>query len=169
MGFSPRQLAFHRFRIQGSIDCHTMTFPDKQRHSQCVMCTEQDCESLVYMSDQNKSMIETLGIHEDPFWQERVRSSMDGFINRQGLPRLHGHGRKVKITPNGQLLETLPSDINPFQSSRQIVQFQRRSHFHGEILEILTPTLTSSIRTIQLKNAQSRRSSILRLSSSSRT
>ena len=24
------------------------------------------------MSDQNKSMIETLDLHEDPFWQERV-------------------------------------------------------------------------------------------------
>ena len=30
---------------------------------------------------------------------------MDGSINRQGLPRLHGHGRKVKIPPNGQLLD----------------------------------------------------------------
>ena len=53
-------------------DCHTMTFPDKKRHSQCVMCPEKDCESLVYVSDQNKSVIETLGIHDDPFWQERV-------------------------------------------------------------------------------------------------
>ena len=36
------------------------------------MCPEQDCESLVYMSDQNKSMIETLELHEEEFWQERV-------------------------------------------------------------------------------------------------
>ena len=49
-----------------------MTFPPTKRHSQCVMCPEQDCESLVYMSDQSKSMIETLDIHEDPVWQERV-------------------------------------------------------------------------------------------------
>ena len=53
-------------------DCHTMTFQPKKRHTQYVMFPEQDCESLVYMSDQNKSMIETLDIHEDPFWQERV-------------------------------------------------------------------------------------------------
>ena len=53
-------------------DCYTMTFKGKSRHSQSVMRLEQDCGNLVYMSDQNKSMIETLGIHEDPFWQERV-------------------------------------------------------------------------------------------------
>ena len=52
-------------------DCHTI-FPPTKRHSQYVMCPEQDCESLVYMSDQNSSMIETLDLHEDPFWQERV-------------------------------------------------------------------------------------------------
>ena len=49
-----------------------MTFKGKSRHSHYVMCPEQDCENLVYMSDQNKSMIEILGIHEDPLWQERV-------------------------------------------------------------------------------------------------
>ena len=49
-------------------DCHIMTFQPKKRHSQYVMCPEQDCESLVYMSDQNRSMIETLELHEDPFW-----------------------------------------------------------------------------------------------------
>ena len=54
-------------------DCHVMTFQSKKRHSQCVMCPEQVCESLVYMSDQNKSMIETLELHEDEFWQERVQ------------------------------------------------------------------------------------------------
>ena len=36
------------------------------------MCPEQDCESLVYMSDQNTSMIESIGLHEHPFWKERV-------------------------------------------------------------------------------------------------
>ena len=36
------------------------------------MCPEQDCESLVYMSDQNTSMLETLGLHDHPWWQERV-------------------------------------------------------------------------------------------------
>ena len=49
-----------------------MTFEAKKRHSQYVMCPEQDCESLVYFSDQTKSMIETLDLHQHPFWKERV-------------------------------------------------------------------------------------------------
>ena len=53
-------------------DCHIMTLPPKQRHQQYVMCPEQDCESLVYMSDQNASMIESIGLHEHPFWKDRV-------------------------------------------------------------------------------------------------
>ena len=53
-------------------DCHKLTFPANKRHKQYVMCPEQDCEALVYMSDQNTSMIEALGLHEDPFWKERV-------------------------------------------------------------------------------------------------
>ena len=53
-------------------DCHIVTFPPKKRHAQYVMCPEQDCESLVYMSDQNTSMIESIGLHVHPFWKERV-------------------------------------------------------------------------------------------------
>ena len=49
-----------------------MTFPPNKRHQQYVMCPEQDCESLVYMSDQNTSMIESIGLHEHPSWKERV-------------------------------------------------------------------------------------------------
>ena len=52
--------------------CQIMTFEAKKRHSQYVMCPEQDCENLVYFSDQTKSMIETLGLQEHPFWKERV-------------------------------------------------------------------------------------------------
>ena len=52
--------------------CHTLTFPPIKRRQQYVVCPEQDCEGLVYMSDQNTSMIESLGIHENPFWKERV-------------------------------------------------------------------------------------------------
>ena len=52
-----------------------MTFEAKKRHHQYVMCPEQDCESLVYFSDQNNSMIETLGLHQHPFWEERVKGA----------------------------------------------------------------------------------------------
>ena len=55
-------------------DSHTMTFEPKKRHHQYVMCPEEDCESLVYFSDQNHSMIETLGLHQHPFWEERVKA-----------------------------------------------------------------------------------------------
>ena len=69
-------------------NCHTMTFPPKKRHSQYVMCPEQDCESLVYMSDQNKSMIETLlSSMKKSSGRRELRSSIDGFTNRRGLPR----------------------------------------------------------------------------------
>ena len=53
-------------------DCHIMTFPPNKRHQQYVMCPEQDCESLVCMSDQKTSMIESIGLHDHPFWKERV-------------------------------------------------------------------------------------------------
>ena len=52
--------------------CQVMTFEAKKRHSQYVMCPEQDCENLVYFSDQTRSMIETLGLHQHPFWKESV-------------------------------------------------------------------------------------------------
>ena len=60
-------------------DCHTMTFPPNKRHQQYVMCPEQDCESLVYMSDQNTSMIESIGLHEHPFWKARVEKVYEWF------------------------------------------------------------------------------------------
>ena len=55
-------------------DCHTLTFEAKKRHHQYVMCPEQDCESLVYFSDQNRSMIDTLGLGQHPFWVDRVQA-----------------------------------------------------------------------------------------------
>ena len=61
-----KPIGFHRSQLQGR-DCHIMKFPSNKRHQQYVICPEQDCESLVYMSDQNASMIESLGLHEHPF------------------------------------------------------------------------------------------------------
>ena len=55
-------------------DCHTLTFEAKKRHHQYVVCPEQDCESLVYFSDQNHSIFETLGLHQHPFWADRVKA-----------------------------------------------------------------------------------------------
>ena len=104
-----------------------------------VMCPEQDCESLVYMSDQNTSMIESIGLREHPFWKERVERFY-GWFHKSSKP------------------------------IRQIVPIQRRRHFHGEILEISILALTICIQTIHpWKSVQSRKLTILRRSSSSRT
>ena len=49
-------------------DCHLFQTKPGERHQQHVLCPEQDCECLVYMSDQNTSMVEALGIQEHPLW-----------------------------------------------------------------------------------------------------
>ena len=53
-------------------DCHTLWMSSKQRFQQYVMCPEQDCECLVYMSDQNSSMVDAIGIGDHPWWRQRV-------------------------------------------------------------------------------------------------
>ena len=54
-------------------DCQSMTFPPDKRNHQYVMCPEQDCECLVYYSDQNRSMIDVLCLGQEPFWNDRVK------------------------------------------------------------------------------------------------
>ena len=38
------------------------------------ICPETDAEELVYIADQEKSLIEVLGKHEEPLWGERVQA-----------------------------------------------------------------------------------------------
>ena len=38
---------------------------------QYKMRPETDCEELIYVFNQNKSMIEVLELHDNPFWKER--------------------------------------------------------------------------------------------------
>ena len=54
-------------------ECRSMTFPLDKRNGQYVMCPEQDCECLVYYGDQSRSMIDVLGLGQDPFWDDRVK------------------------------------------------------------------------------------------------
>ena len=61
---------------------------------------------------------------------------MDGSIRPQRLPRMHGHGKKVRTLPNGQHLEAPPSEVSLFQSIHEVVPIRRRSRFHGKTLEI---------------------------------
>ena len=56
---------FRRFQLQGKSAslCSSL-----KRNAQYVMRPEQECESLVYYGDQNRSMIDVLGLGQDPFW-----------------------------------------------------------------------------------------------------
>ena len=54
-------------------NCQSMTLPPNKRNGQYVMCPEQDCDALVYHSDQSRSMIDVLGLGQDPFWDGRIK------------------------------------------------------------------------------------------------
>ena len=58
-------------------DCHLFQANPGERHQQYVLCPEQDCEWLVYMSDQNTSMIEALDVQEHPLWKQRMQDYHD--------------------------------------------------------------------------------------------
>ena len=58
-------------------DCNPFYAKENERHKQYVICPEQDCEWLVYMSDQNASMVEALGVHDHPLWAQRVQDYHD--------------------------------------------------------------------------------------------
>ena len=55
-------------------DCKSIKFPSDKRNDQYVMCPEQESESLVYYSDQSRSMIDVLGLGQNPFWDDRVKA-----------------------------------------------------------------------------------------------
>ena len=58
-------------------DCHLSQANPGERHQQYVLCPEQDCEWLVYMSDQNTSMIEALDVQDHPLWKQRMQDYHD--------------------------------------------------------------------------------------------
>ena len=47
-------------------------YPKSGEYSQYKICPETECEELVYAFDQNKSMIEGLGLQDHPLWKQRV-------------------------------------------------------------------------------------------------
>ena len=105
-------------------------------------------------------------------WRVQRRARVDQFPisdNLSALMALVMADLSESRLPNVQELEALPSDINLFQSIRQIVRIQRRRQLHGETLEISIPTMTTSILTMISRNAQFQKLTILRRSSSSRT
>ena len=58
-------------------DCHLFQANPGERHQQYVLCPEQDYEWLVYMSDQNTSMIEALDVQDHPLWKQRMQEYHD--------------------------------------------------------------------------------------------
>ena len=55
-------------------ECQILIFPEKKRNHQYVMCPEQERECLVYHADQSRSMIEVLGLDQNPFWEPSVKA-----------------------------------------------------------------------------------------------
>ena len=125
-------------------DCHTLVLPSNKRYKQYVICPEQDCECLVYMSDLNTSMVEAIGLHDHPWWRKRVEEFYS-WHTKFVKPRMHGHGKKA-VTPNGplHLPRVLPREASPFLSIRQIVEIQQRKALHGKISDQLTLVTTTS-------------------------
>ena len=64
-------------------DCRSIQFPPDKRNDQYVMRLEQECECLVYFADQSRSMIDVLGLGQDPFWDDRVKAFY-GWYSKSG-------------------------------------------------------------------------------------
>ena len=58
-------------------DCHVFHAKQDEQHKQMVICPEQDCEWLAYMSDLDTCMVEALGVQDHPLWKERVQALKD--------------------------------------------------------------------------------------------
>ena len=67
-------------------DCKSIQFPPNKRNDQYVMCPEQECECLVYFADQSRSMIDVLGLGQEPFWDDRVKAFY-GWYSKSGSKR----------------------------------------------------------------------------------
>ena len=126
-------------------DCHTLVLPSNRRYKQYVMCPEQDCECLVYMSDQNTSMVEAIGLHENPWWKKRVeefygwytksvRTSKDAWTWEEGSTSKWSttstggsskRGQSVPVNPADRpdpAEKGLPSkDIGPMETSHDFL------------------------------------------------
>ena len=141
-------------------------FEAKKRHSQYVMCPEQDCENPVYFDDQTRSMIETLDLHQHPFWKERVEKFYQWY--NQSASRT---SKDAWTWEGGKDISKWSSTRGASRRNHSVpanpADRQRRRQFNGEILT--QATATSIRRVKQIRNAQFQRMTILRRSTSSRT
>ena len=114
-------------------DSKHIQFPADKRNDQYMMRPEQECESLVYYSGQSRSMIDVLGLGQNPFWDDRVKAFYEWYSKSGSKTSPHG---KAKTIISGLLQEMLPREIGAFQPLQQIVQIQMRRQCHGGILVI---------------------------------
>ena len=129
-------------------ECRSMTFPPDKRNGQYVMCPEQDCECLVYYGDQSRSMIDVLGLGQDPFWDDRVKDFYGWYsksASKTGQDAWTWEGKDTHKWPTTRGA----SKRNQSQPIQLIAQILRKRQFHGETLVISTRTQATSIQANQ--------------------
>ena len=90
-----------------------LSFPADQRNHQCVICPEQECGSLVYHADQNKSMIEVLKLDQDEFWQPRAKAFPDWYTKPGAKTQKEAwtwEGKDRGSSKHAQSVPTHPAD-----------------------------------------------------------
>ena len=112
-------------------DCHVFYAKSTERHKQMVICPEQDCEWLAYMSDLNYFRWLKHWVSRIMRWGQRdSRNSKNG---RRRPPRspspsqTHGHGKEA-VRQSGPLLllGDLPSVANLFLLTSLSARIQRK-------------------------------------------
>ena len=74
-------------------DCHVFYAKSGERHKQMVICPEQDCEWIAYMTDLDTSMVEALGVHDHALWSAEI----------PGIPRVAEEGQEELQALQGAL------------------------------------------------------------------
>ena len=144
-------------------ECHVFYAKPDERHKQMVVCSEQDCEWLVYMSDQDTCMVEALGVQDHPLWiaaspgvQGLAAEAQEEFQDLQGTMDMGGY--QFLQVVHYFLPGDLPSVANLFLLISPSVQIQKHQVLHGEILMSSIPAWSSSFQAL-IFHAQWRRRS----------
>ena len=160
MAFWQSPMAFQQIPIPRKA-CHTFYAKPDERRKQYVISPVQDCEWLVYMSDQNTSMVEALGNQDHPLWVQRVqdyydwqkksnkgvKTSKDSWTWEEGSSSKWSTTSTRGSSKRGQSVPVDPSKA----------QVQRNWVLYGEISERSVLAKTTSILTMQSFHVQLRR------------
>ena len=107
-------------------DCRSMTFPPDRRNGQHLMRPEQDCKCLVYYGDQSRSMIDVLGLGQDPFWDDRVKGFYEWYSKSAS--------KTGQDAWKWEVYQMLLRGTSQSQPIHLIARILRRRQFHGETL-----------------------------------